>query len=210
MTVRGTELATQAAHHPRIDRRRFLLTSLAGALLAPLAAGAQAKVVKLGWLSDGVRPGNSHLLEALLQGLRDGYVEGQTLIIERRDAAQRMDRLASELASEKVNIIVATSGAAALATAPRDRPLAVRRTRSGPRPSAAGPADSRCGTPRPARPRCRSTAAIVVLPPQRLRDFGLQRLLHDLADGELEQFRARVAVSHALGQPLIKLLARPL
>ncbi len=78
MTVRGTELATQAAHHPRIDRRRFLLTSLAGALLAPLAAGAQAaKVVKLDWLSDGVRPGNSHLLEALLQGLRDGYVEGQ-------------------------------------------------------------------------------------------------------------------------------------
>ncbi len=39
MTVRGTELATQAAPHPRMDRRRFLLTSLAGAVAAPLAAG---------------------------------------------------------------------------------------------------------------------------------------------------------------------------
>jgi putative tryptophan/tyrosine transport system substrate-binding protein len=91
-----------------------------GLTVAPLAAEGQlaGKVVKLGWLSDGVRPG-SYLLEALLQGLRDaGYVEGQTLIIERRDAEQRMnrlDRLAVELVGQNVNVIVATSGAAALA-----------------------------------------------------------------------------------------------
>ena len=36
-----------------MDRRRFLLTSLAGALAAPLAAGAQqpARTVRIGYLS---------------------------------------------------------------------------------------------------------------------------------------------------------------
>jgi hypothetical protein len=37
-----------------VDRRRFLLTSLAGALAAPLAAGAQvAKVARIGYLASG-------------------------------------------------------------------------------------------------------------------------------------------------------------
>jgi hypothetical protein len=32
MTVRDTGLASEPPHHPGMDRRRFLLTSLAGAL----------------------------------------------------------------------------------------------------------------------------------------------------------------------------------
>ena len=90
--------------------------------LAPLAAEAQpaAKTPRVGWLSDGVRAGSQPLLHgAFLQGLRDlGYVEGQTVIVERRDAAEKMerlDRLAAEPGSHDVNVIVATSGAAALA-----------------------------------------------------------------------------------------------
>ena len=35
MTVRGTDLASQPPHHPGMDRRCFLLTSLAGAIAAP-------------------------------------------------------------------------------------------------------------------------------------------------------------------------------
>jgi hypothetical protein len=51
-----------------MDRRRFLLTSLAGALAAPLVAEAQqaAKIARIGWLGD--KPaGNPHLREAFLQ-----------------------------------------------------------------------------------------------------------------------------------------------
>jgi putative ABC transport system substrate-binding protein len=45
-------------------------------------------------------------------------VEGRTLVVERRDAGQKMERLeglAAELVSQNVDVIVATSGAAALA-----------------------------------------------------------------------------------------------
>ena len=38
MSVQGTGLAGHPPHHPGVDRRRFLLTSLAGALAAPLTA----------------------------------------------------------------------------------------------------------------------------------------------------------------------------
>jgi putative tryptophan/tyrosine transport system substrate-binding protein len=93
-----------------------------GFALVTLAAEAQqvAKTPRVGWLSDGVRTGaQPSLHEAFLQGLRDlGYLQGQTIIIERRDAAQKMerlDRLAAELVSHNVDVIVATSGAAALA-----------------------------------------------------------------------------------------------
>jgi hypothetical protein len=41
MTVGGFGLASQPPHHPGMDRRRFLLASLAGALAVPFAAGAQ-------------------------------------------------------------------------------------------------------------------------------------------------------------------------
>ena len=39
-----------------MDRRRFLLTSLAGAVAAPLGAGAQSqgKPPRIGWLTDSV------------------------------------------------------------------------------------------------------------------------------------------------------------
>jgi putative ABC transport system substrate-binding protein len=102
---------------------RFVALAVAFATLAaPVAARAQTatKMPKVGWLSDGVRAEpRSVLHDAFLQGLRDhGYVEGNTVLIERRDAAQKMERLdelARELVASKVTVIVATSGAAALA-----------------------------------------------------------------------------------------------
>jgi thioesterase domain-containing protein len=59
-----------------MDRRRFLLTSLVGALVAPLAVKAQqqGKVWRIGLLRGSAPPPAE--IEALRQGLRDlGYVE---------------------------------------------------------------------------------------------------------------------------------------
>src|SRR5437867_8044149 len=51
---------------------------------------------------------------------------------------------------------------------------------------------------------------LVVAAAHRGGDLRFQRLLHDLAHGQLQQFGARIAVGDALAQQLIKLLARPL
>jgi putative tryptophan/tyrosine transport system substrate-binding protein len=103
-----------------VDRRRFLLIWLAGAFAAPLDAETQprAKVARIGvltlstatWGPDG---------EAFREGLREnGYVEGQNIILEHRDAtgkAERLPPLAGELVRLNVDIIVTQSNVAALA-----------------------------------------------------------------------------------------------
>ena len=68
-----------------MDRRRFLLTSLAGALAAPLAAGAQqaGKIYRIGYLASPTADNTPHLREAFRQGLRElGWVEGQNIVID--------------------------------------------------------------------------------------------------------------------------------
>ena len=98
-----------------MDRRRFLLTSLAGGLAVPLMAEAQqaAKVPRIGFLALNLAP-NPHLHEAFRQGLRDlGYVEGRNLEIEYRDAEGKLERLpalAAELVALKVDVIVTRGG----------------------------------------------------------------------------------------------------
>jgi hypothetical protein len=60
-----------------MDRRRFLLTSLAGAVAAPLAVEAQrpGKVYRVGLLIEAVQG-----VESLREGLRSlGYREGESL-----------------------------------------------------------------------------------------------------------------------------------
>jgi putative tryptophan/tyrosine transport system substrate-binding protein len=96
-----------------MDRRRFLLTSLAGALAAPLAARAQQaeKTPRIGYLGFGSGDASSANRDAFLQGLRDlGYIEGETIFIEYRWAQGRSERLpvlARELVAREVKIIVA-------------------------------------------------------------------------------------------------------
>jgi putative ABC transport system substrate-binding protein len=96
-----------------MDRRRFLLTSLAGALAAPHAVGAQraGKVYRVGVLGAEFEP--------LKQSLREvGYVEGLNLAIEWRDAQGKPERfsdLAAELVRLKVDVIVASVPAATIA-----------------------------------------------------------------------------------------------
>ena len=113
-----------------MDRRRFLLTSLAGGLLAaPRASEAQqpAKIARLGILGAGSAAGVR--LEAFIQGLRDlGYVEGRNLVIEYRNhegKEERLPALAAELVALKVDVILAVSTLPALAAMKVTRTLPI-------------------------------------------------------------------------------------
>jgi ABC-type uncharacterized transport system substrate-binding protein len=104
---------------------------LALALLAtPLAAEAQptTKIPRIGYLSPNLAA-DSHLYEAFRQGLRDlGYVEGQSLVIENRDAEGKWERLpdlAAELVALKVDVMVATDTPGALAATQATKTLPI-------------------------------------------------------------------------------------
>src|SRR5262245_11409988 len=114
-----------------MDRRRFLLTSLAGALAAPFGAEAQQqaeKVPRLGYLVTNLAAA-LHMQQAFLQGLRDlGYVEGRNFVIQYRDAEgkrERLSALAAELVALKVDVIVAGGTPAALAAKQATRTLPI-------------------------------------------------------------------------------------
>jgi putative tryptophan/tyrosine transport system substrate-binding protein len=100
-----------------MDRRRFLLTSLAGALAAPRAAGAQqaGKVSRIGVLTN-LYPPDADPPQAFRRRLRDfGYIEGQNLVLDWRYQLGRSDRLptlAAELVRLKPDVIVADVTAA--------------------------------------------------------------------------------------------------
>jgi ABC-type uncharacterized transport system substrate-binding protein len=106
-----------------VDRRRFLLTALAGAIAAPLASEAQpaGRIWRIGYLSlvseklEQYKP----WVAAFRDGLRElGYVEGANVVIEQRDAAGRIERLpglAAELVRLKVDVVVAAPSGSAFA-----------------------------------------------------------------------------------------------
>lgn len=99
-----------------MNRRESVLALLAlGAAGGPLAAEAQQskdKTVHIGILVGGSFAQRGHLEQALLEGLRDqGYVEGKNLVIERRYADGRRERVpdfARELAEMKLDAVVTT------------------------------------------------------------------------------------------------------
>jgi len=104
----------------RSTRRAFLIAALgAGALAAPLALFAQQpkKIPRIGWLQLHAHSESRHA--AFLQGLRElGYVEGQNLVIERRAAGGKEDRLpalAAELIRLRVDVLVALEPPAVIA-----------------------------------------------------------------------------------------------
>ena len=97
-----------------MDRRRFLLTSLVGALAAPLGAEAQqpGKVYRVGILTNKASdPAEVRLWQAFRSGLRErGWIEGQNILIEFRAAegnTARFPELAADLVRLKVDLIVA-------------------------------------------------------------------------------------------------------
>jgi putative tryptophan/tyrosine transport system substrate-binding protein len=102
-----------------MDRRRFLLTSLAGAFAGTLGAEAQqpGKVHRIGVLLPlGVTP---PILERLLAGMRDrGWVENQGFVAEPRYAEGKLERLpehAAALVRLKVDVLVTMGTPATMA-----------------------------------------------------------------------------------------------
>jgi putative ABC transport system substrate-binding protein len=106
-----------ALYGPGMDRRRFLLTSVAGVLGAPLAGEAQqaGKVWRIGYL--GSAPSADD--DAFRDGLREfGFVEGKNLVLEYRWAnsdPNRFPTLAAELVTVGVDVILAAGNSAVLA-----------------------------------------------------------------------------------------------
>jgi putative tryptophan/tyrosine transport system substrate-binding protein len=93
-----------------MDRRRFLLTSLAGVVHAPFAAAQQAgSLSRIGFLRVGPPP--KTWIEGFRQGLRElGYVEGRNIVIDfglAEEAAQLPD-MAAKLVRLKVDVLVAS------------------------------------------------------------------------------------------------------
>ena len=94
-----------------MDRRTFISGITVGALAAPLAAqvAPARKVSRIGTLSSRAGPADA-LTSPFVQGMRElGYVEGQNLVIERRDAdghAERLPAFAGELVRSRVEAIV--------------------------------------------------------------------------------------------------------
>src|SRR5688500_3703755 len=102
-----------------MDRRRFLLMSVAGAIAAPLVADAQpgTKVATVGVLAPST--GRHPIDAAFEQALRDiGWTMNQNLRIAARFSAgppAALAPLAAELIDLGVHILVAWSGLAAMA-----------------------------------------------------------------------------------------------
>ena len=97
-----------------MDRRRFLLTSLAGALAAPLAVEAQqaGKIARVGVLSDAPREAKYISMPILIAQLQKfQFIEGQNLVVEFRhaDSQERFRQLSAELAGLGVQVIDATN-----------------------------------------------------------------------------------------------------
>jgi putative ABC transport system substrate-binding protein len=90
-------------------RRRFVLTSLAGALAAPLAAAQETgRTYRLGGLFAGPRDAPQHV--ALFDELRrNGFMLGQNLHVDPRGYGLQPDRftdVAVELVNAKVDLII--------------------------------------------------------------------------------------------------------
>jgi len=102
-----------------MDRRTFIGTVAAG-IAAPLAASAQTTttVRRIGLLSPDAPPSPTELQEEAAPLRALGWVEGQNLLVERRYAngsPELLQHFAEELVRLKVEIIVTSGTAAALA-----------------------------------------------------------------------------------------------
>jgi putative tryptophan/tyrosine transport system substrate-binding protein len=103
-----------------MDRRRFLLTSLAGTVAVPLAAGAQqaGKMYRIGFLQTTPNTVALTHLEVFRQGLRAlGYVEGQNIVIEYRMSQEPKDNpgLLADLIGRRIDLLVTWSTPALVA-----------------------------------------------------------------------------------------------
>ena len=94
---------------------RLAIAAMVPVLATPLTADAQAsgKVYRIGLILTAAPNEVQHIVEALDRGLEElGYVEGRNLVIERRFAEEKQERLpaiAAELVRRNVDLIVTGS-----------------------------------------------------------------------------------------------------
>jgi putative tryptophan/tyrosine transport system substrate-binding protein len=104
-----------------MNRRRFIGAGAAALVAMPRASRAQepAKPWRIGFLEAGAPAANQHFLDAFKRGLSErGYTEGGNVVIVERWGDGQVDRfpaLLNELVQEKVDIIVVSSTAGAVA-----------------------------------------------------------------------------------------------
>jgi ABC-type uncharacterized transport system substrate-binding protein len=116
-----------------MDRRRFLLTSLAGGLAAPLAAEAlqAGKMYRVGILWFTYPDVSAPFFTALREGLSAlGYIEGENIAFDQRWAERNPDRyltLAADLVRRRMDVIVAGNleSAVAAKAATSDIPIVI-------------------------------------------------------------------------------------
>src|SRR5262245_8690050 len=115
-TTKGSVPAITSVRRPGMVTKIIvvLLVSLVHSSLGLAQAQQPNKVARVGFLSVGFPPlstPHQRMHEAFYQGLREvGYIEGKNLVIEFRSANgnfKRFPRLAAELVSSKVDLIVA-------------------------------------------------------------------------------------------------------
>ncbi len=97
---------------PRMGRRCFLLTCLAGVVggRPPVAEAQQpGRVHRIGFLRNGLPPAT--FIDGFRQGLREaGYIEGQSASIDYAlaESAAQLPAVAAELVRRKVDVIIAS------------------------------------------------------------------------------------------------------
>ncbi len=102
-------------------QRRDFITLLGGiAATLPIVAKAQtsAKIPRVGYISPSSATATTHLVDAFRQGLGElGYVDGATIALDIRygdGRSERIRELAVELASLKIDVLVAGNSIAAV------------------------------------------------------------------------------------------------
>src|SRR5256712_5936027 len=104
-----------------MDRRAFIGRLAGAAMLSPMAAsaGTPAKAHRIGVLMSTTPVAASHIVAALGDGRRElGHVEGKNVVFESRWAEGKSERFAemtADLVRQRVDVIVASSQAPALA-----------------------------------------------------------------------------------------------
>ena len=91
-----------------MKRRGFVLTSLAGILVAPCAVAQQISTKRVGLLWPGASAPRSPRLEAFRQGLSEsGYLDGKNVAVDVRHAegSERLRILAAEFVRSNVDVI---------------------------------------------------------------------------------------------------------
>ena len=104
-------------------RRSLILNLAVAAVLVPRAIHAQApaKARRVGLLMSTTPAAAAHIVAAFVDGLRErGHAEGKDVVFEYRWAeshSERFAELAADLVRQRIDVIVASSQAAALASA---------------------------------------------------------------------------------------------